>query len=1183
MMVDPAAPRPGLALPCARAPPRTARHHADAPGPRLGAPARSGYYTCVTDSADARLRDALSRRILVLDGAMGTMLQAARLTAADFGGAEFEGCNEHLNATRPDVVRGIHAAYAAAGADLICTNTFGCAPYVLAEYGLADRAYDLCAAAARLAREGAPGCFVLGAMGPSTRSISVTRNVTFDEVIDAYAVQARGLLAGGVDALLLETAQDTLNLKAAAIGLGRAMRDGDRPVPLMVSGTIEPTGTTLAGQGVEALYVSLEHLGLLSIGLNCATGPEFMTDHLRTLAGMATCFVTVYPNAGLPDEHGQYGETPESLAFKMRRFVEEGWVNVVGGCCGTTPAHIAALSRLVAGRPARVPAARPPIAVSGVDVLYPADDNRPLFVGERTNVIGSRRFKELIVEERFEDAGEVGRAQVRAGAHLLDVCLANPDRDETADMDRFMAQLTRKVKVPLMIDTTDPAVLEVALRHAQGKAIVNSINLEDGEERFARVVPLVRTYGAAVVVGCIDEDKRQGMAVTRARKLAIAERSHALLTTSYGLPERDLIFDALVFPVGTGDLNYVGSAVETIEGIRAIKARFPGCRTILGVSNVSFGLPPAGREVLNSVFLYHCTKAGLDYAIVNTERLERYPSIPEEERRLAEDLIYGRGRDPVGAFAAHFREKKTPPPAAATLPLDERLARYIVEGSRDGLVDDLNRKLREAGPLDIINGPLMRGMDEVGRLFNDNQLIVAEVLQSAEAMKAAVAHLEPLMEKTESATRGTFLLATVKGDVHDIGKNLVEIILANNGYRVVNLGIKVPPETLIAACAEHKPDAVGLSGLLVKSAQQMVVTAQDLRAAGIEVPLFVGGAALTRKFTATRIAPEYGGLTLYAKDAMDGLDLANQLFSAVTRDALIDRVRAQQAALATPPAAPDRGDGAVAAPARTRRAERVAVPAPPDLEPHLLRDVPLSHIYPYLNLQMLYGKHLGVRGSIARLLAAGDPKTRAVAMVVDDLKSEAAAQGFLRAHAIYQWFRCRAAGDTLIIKDPAGEALGRFDFPRQLAGEGLCLADWVRDDLDDTVALFAVTCGEGVRERVEAWTKRGDYLRSHALGALAIECAEAFAEMLHARLRTLWGFPDPPDVEIADKLKGRYRGIRVSFGYPACPRLEDQATLFRLLAPERIGVRLTEGFMMEPQASVSALVLHHPAARYFKA
>jgi 5-methyltetrahydrofolate--homocysteine methyltransferase len=1019
-------------------------------------------------------------------------------------------------------------------------------------------------------------------MGPSTRSISVTRNVTFDEVRAGYRVQAAGLIAGGVDALLLETCQDTLNVKAAALGVREAMQEAGVTLPLMVSATIEPMGTMLAGQGVEALAVSLEHLDLFSVGLNCATGPEFMTDHLRSLAAVTPGFVSVYPNAGLPDERGQYGETPASLAFKLRRFLDEGWVNLVGGCCGTTPAHIAALAALARGRAPRVPAAAPGPAVSGVEVLYPTDDNRPVFVGERTNVIGSRKFKELAVAERFDDAAEVGWAQVKAGAQVLDVCLANPDRDEAADMDRFMRELTRRVKVPLMIDSTDAAVLELALRHCQGKAIVNSINLEDGEERFEKVAPLLRRYGGAVVVGCIDEDKQQGMAVTRARKLAIAERSYRLLTVKYGIPARDLIFDPLVFPVGTGDVNYVGSAVETIEGLRSIKERFPDSRTILGISNVSFGLPPAGREVLNGVFLYHCVKAGLDYAIINTERLERYPSIPEEERRLAEDLLYWRGADPVAAFAAHFRDRRQAAPLKSTLSLDERLARYIVEGSRDGLLPDLDAKLAEAAPLDIINGPLMRGMDEVGRLFNDNQLIVAEVLQSAEAMKAAVAHLEPHMERSESNRRATIVLATVKGDVHDIGKNLVDIILSNNGYRVINLGIKIPPEELIAAYHAHKPDAFGLSGLLVKSAQQMVVTAQDLRVAGVDIPLFVGGAALTRKFTATRIAAEYGGVTLYAKDAMDGLDLANQLFSAPTRDALIERVRSEQAALvdAVTEAAPVRPAGPAP---RTAGVPRVEVAPPPDLERHVVRDVPLPHVYPYLNLQMLYGKHLGLRGPVVRLLEAGDAKAAELREVVEGLKTTAAREGLLRAHGVYQWFRARAAGETLTLLGPGGEPAARFTFPRQPDGERLCLTDYVRDDRDDYVALFAVTCGAGVRERATAWKERGDYLRSHALQALAIECAEATAEWLHARLRTLWGFPDPPELSIADKLKAHYRGIRVSFGYPACPELADQATLWRLLRPEEIGIALTEGFMMDPEASVSALVFHHPAAKYFKA
>ncbi|HEY7519172.1 MAG TPA: methionine synthase [Methylomirabilota bacterium] len=1128
----------------------------------------------------SRLAQVLASRILVLDGAMGTMIQAAGLRAEDFGGDRYDGCNEHLNLTRPDVIRRIHAAYVDAGADCVSTNTFGCAPYVLAEYGLADRLHDITLAAARIAREAAGDRFVIGAMGPSTRSITVTRNVTFDEVLTGYEAQAAALLEGGVDALLLETAQDTLNVKAAAIGVLRAQRaSGRHDVPLMVSATIEPMGTMLAGQGVEALYISLQHLGLFSIGLNCATGPEFMTDHLRSLAGMATCWTSVYPNAGLPDERGQYGETPQSLALKLQRFVDERWVNFVGGCCGTTPEHIRAIAHVAARRAPRTPARVEPQGVSGIEALYPADDNRPVFVGERTNVIGSRKFKELVVADRFEDAAEVGRAQVRAGAQVLDVCLANPDRDEAADMDRFMRELTRRVKAPLMIDSTDAAVLELALRHSQGKAIVNSINLEDGEERFERVAPLLKTYGAAVVVGCIDEDKQQGMAVSRQRKLAIAERSHELLTRKYGIPARDLIFDPLVFPVGTGDANYVGSAVETIEGLRAIKARFPECKTILGISNVSFGLPPAGREVLNGVFLYHCTKAGLDYAIINTERLERYPSIPEEERRLAEDLLEHRGADPVAAFAAHFRDRRRAAVTRDALPLDERLARYIVEGSRDGLLEDLDRKLAEARPLDIINGPLMRGMDEVGRLFNDNQLIVAEVLQSAEAMKAAVAHLEPHMERSESATRGVIVLATVKGDVHDIGKNLVEIIFGNNGYRVINLGIKVPPEDLIAAYHAHKPDALGLSGLLVKSAQQMVVTAQDLKSAGVDIPLFVGGAALTKRFTATRIAAEYGGVTLYAKDAMEGLDLANQLFSAVTREGLVDRIRAEQAALVAGAAAADAPRPA-APPVRARAdVPPVTPPVPPDLDAHALRHVPLTHVYPYLNLQMLYGKHLGLRGVVTRLLDEGDPKAHELRDVIAALQRE----GVLRADGLYRWYRARAAGETVVLFEPGGAEAARFTFPRQRDGERLCLADYVREDVDDYVALFAVTCGRGVRERAQALKEEGAYLKSHALQALAIESAEAFAEMLHARLRTLWGFPDPPELTLEDKLKARYRGLRVSFGYPACPELADQATLWRLLRPEQIGIQLTEGFMMDPEASVSAVVFHHPSAKYFKA
>ncbi len=677
---------------------------------------------------------------------------------------------------------------------------------------------------------------------------------------DAYQEQAEGLIEGGADLLLLETVQDTLNVKAGLIGIERAMARLGVTVGVAVQGTIETMGTLLAGQDIEAFYVSLAHRDLLWMGLNCATGPDFMTDHLRTLAEISRFPVACVPNAGLPDEEGHYHETPEILATKVQRFVDQGWLNVVGGCCGTTPEHIRLLAQMVNGRSARI--ASPPLraAVCGIETLIIDDATRPAIVGERTNVLGSRKFKRLIGQGKFEEASEVGRLQVRRGAQIVDVCLQDPDRNETEDLTQLLAQLVKKVKVPLMIDSTDHRVIEEALKRTQGKSIINSINLEDGEdsERLHSVLELARRYGAALVVGCIDEDKQQAQAVTRERKLAIAQRSLDLLVNQYGIAPEDIFFDALVFPVGTGDRNYIGSGVETIEGIRAIKTALPRCKTILGISNVSFGLPEAGREVLNSVMLYHCVQAGLDLAIVNSEKLERYPSIPEEERRLAEDLIWWRGDDPIAAFAAYFRERKSKPTVEqrASLPLDERLALYILEGSKEGLTRDLDLALADRRPLEIINGPLMKGMDEVGRLFNANQMIVAEVLQSAEAMKAAVSYLEPHMEKSETAGKGTIILATVKGDVHDIGKNLVDIILSNNGYKVINLGIKVPPEELIKAHREHHPDAIGLSGLLVKSAQMMVITAQDLKAAGIDCPMLVGGAALSARFTRTKIATQ---------------------------------------------------------------------------------------------------------------------------------------------------------------------------------------------------------------------------------------------------------------------------------------------------------------------------------------
>jgi 5-methyltetrahydrofolate--homocysteine methyltransferase len=1140
---------------------------------------------------------ALAERILVIDGAMGTQLQACNLTAADFGGPEYEGCNEYLTLTRPDVIEGVHRAYLEAGADIIESNTFGSTDIVLAEYGLQDQVYELNRQAVLIARRACDAFstpekprWVAASMGPTTRTISVTGGVTFDQLVQAFRGQTLGLLAGGVDLLLLETAQDTLNLKAAAEGIRLAFEESGQRVPLMVSGTIEPTGTMLAGQGVEALYTSLAHLedslGLISIGLNCATGPEFMTDHLRTLSELACCHVSVYPNAGLPDEDGHYAESPDSLAAKLSRFVDEGWLNIVGGCCGTTPAHIAAIARMTAGRKPRIPASTRHRVVSGIEALVIEEDARPVLVGERTNVIGSRKFKNMIVAERFEEGAEIARDQVKGGAQVIDVCVANPDRDEAVDMNKLLDFIPRKVRAPIMIDTTDTQVLEMSLQRLQGKCLVNSINLEDGEERFARVADLLHRYGGSVVVGCIDEDPQHGMAVTRERKLAVARRSYDLLVNKYGLRPEDLIFDPLVFPVGSGDAAYVGSAVETIEGVRLISEAFPLCSTILGISNVSFGLPQAGREVLNAVFIHHCVKAGLTYAIVNTEKLERYASIPAEELKLAEDLIFWRGEDPVASFAAAFRDKqqvvRTP---AADLPLDERLPRFIIEGIKNGLTTDLDAALaRGDKPLEIINGPLMAGMAEVGRLFNDNQLIVAEVLQSAEAMKAAVAHLEPHLEKGESSSKGKMLLATVKGDVHDIGKNLVEIILSNNGFQVVNLGIKVGSETLIEAARREQPDFIGLSGLLVKSALQMATSAADLKAAGITAPLMVGGAALSRNFADSRIAPAYGAPVLYAKDAMAGLDLANRLFDPVEREQLLaETATRQQGAVASGRTTPT---GQTCPTGRKNQLSEAPVLSPPDFERHILRDIPLKQVIPYLNRQMLYTKHLGLTGAVEKLLAAGDEKALKLHEAVEGMLARIEREGLIQPQALYRFYPANSRGNDLVLFEPAdssSEAM-TISFPRQAGGEQLCVADFVRPEASgdkDNMALFVVSCGRGVREKSEAMKEAGDYLNSHLLQALALELAEATAEFLHKRIRTSWEIVDDATLTMKQLFNAEYRGIRVSFGYPACPELTDQQKLFRLLEPEEIGVQLTDGDMMDPEASVSALVFHHPEGKYF--
>ena len=1173
------------------------------------------------------LEEALAQRILVLDGAMGTMLQQRQLTAEDFGGPALEGCNENLVKTRPDVLLDIHREYLAAGADVIETDSFGSTSIVLAEYQIAAEARDLSRRAAQLARTAADEFatperprWVAGSMGPTTKAITVTGGVSFSQLREAFREQAEGLLEGGADILLVETAQDTRNIKAALLGIDDAAQAQSWRPPVMVSGTIEAMGTMLAGQNAEALWVSLEHADLLSIGLNCATGPEFMTDHLRTLATMSHRYVSCYPNAGLPNEDGIYLETPESLAHQVERFVRQGWVNIVGGCCGTTPGHIAALAAMVAGRAPRVrPEPTHRTWFSGIEAIEAEDSVRPLIVGERTNIVGSRLFKRLVAEEKWEEATEIARRQVRNGAHVIDVCLQSTERDEIADIPPFYEKLIRKIKVPVMVDTTDARAVELSLTYCQGKGIINSVNLEDGEEKFERICPLARRYGAALVVGCIDEDPTQAQAFTRERKLAVARRSIELLTGKYGIPAHDILIDPLVFPCATGDENYIGAAVETIEGLRAIRQQLSDVKTVLGISNISFGLPANAREVVNSVFLYHCTRAGLDLAIVNAEKLERFASIPEHERHLAETLLFntpptseevpdghsahelllGAPADwrqqtaeqkaavnqfRIAAIAEHFRAKAHQPTsrtAASELPLDERLGRYIIEGTKDGLIEDLDRKLAEpAAPLDIINGPLMAGMAEVGRLFNNNELIVAEVLQSAEAMKASVNHLQKFMEKSETASRGRVLLATVKGDVHDIGKNLVEIILANNGYEVVNLGIKVPPETLVRAAHEHQPDAIGLSGLLVKSAGQMAVTAGDLRQAGVDLPLLVGGAALSDRYTRTRIAPEYGGMVCYAKDAMSGLALMNQIMDPAARAAVAQSHAAEPLAPAPAAAAP-------AAPMSEKRSAKVRadLPIPPvrSLD-RMVRDVPqLTEVWSYINPLMLYHHHLGYAGNYEKGLAEHDPKALELTELMEQVKAEAAQ--FMEIRAVWQFFEAEPEGNRIHLFAPgAASPLHTFTLERQRRPEGLCLADYVlppQKGQRDHIALMVVTAGAGVRARADAARAEGRYVYSHGLQVLALESAEATAEWLHRRLREEWGFPDPVDMTMKQRFTSRYRGKRYAFGYPACPNINDQAGIWKLIHPEEIGVTLSDGMMMEPESSTSALVFHHPDCTYY--
>lgn len=1155
------------------------------------------------------LQNDLKNRILLLDGAMGTMIQKQNLTADDFGGEKYEGCNDYLVLTKPEIIKNIHKEYLKSGSDIIETNSFGALDIVLKDYDLEDRAFEMCKRAAELVNEtileyrsenpdDTRHLYVAGALGPSNKSISVTGGVTFDELVHTYYTAVSGLLAGGVDLILFETIQDTRNLKAAYLGLKKAMEE-NYTVPLMLSFTIESTGTTLAGQTADAFYYAVNHMHPFSVGLNCATGPEFMTQFLKTLNDISNTYISVYPNAGLPNEDGEYEETPVTLANKLEPFFKNKYLNIVGGCCGTTPDYIKKIKeKTVNYEPRNIDKDKNFNNLSGLISLETPKD-RPIYVGERTNVIGSRIFKNLIAQEKFDEATEVARLQIKGDADVIDVCLANPDRDEVADMKAFLEKVSKFAKVPIMLDSTDINVVEKGLTYLQGKGIINSINLEDGEEKFKKMAEVIKEFGAAVVVGLIDEE---GMAVSLEKKIKVARRSYELLTKKYGIDERDIIFDTLVFPVATGDQKYIGSASATIEAIREIKKEMPNVKTILGVSNISFGLPIAGREVLNTYYMNKAYEAGLDFAIVNTEKIIPMDEISDEEKELSENILFHTNDENVSKFANFYRDKKATKKKVdvSNLTVEEKVANLVVEGSKKDLKDLLDELLKKYTPIEIINGPLMTGMDEVGRLFNKNDLIVAEVLQSAEVMKASVAHLEQFMEKDESSVKGKIIMATVKGDVHDIGKNLVGIIIGNNGYEVIDLGINTPAEKIRDAVVKEKADFLGLSGLLVKSATEMVNTVAVLREAGISIPIFVGGAALTEKFTVNKIEPAYeNNIVIYSKDAMTALSDLNKMidekkfeefreYLQKRRDLLLIKDEKELQKLKVKQTVSDIKDKD-----GTFDYSKIEIPKynfekiykPETLNKQIITNIKAKDVFPFINLQMLIGKHLGLKWIVGKMLEKQDPRTVKMYNEIKEIIEHG--DEYFDITAIYKYFPVRRKNgkeknefSLEILSDDLAEVIETFNFPRQKYGQYLSLNDYVNPDGIDYVGFFVVTAGEKSRIMSNELKAKGEFYKGHLVNSIGLELAEATSEYIHQIMRKDVGIIDK-ELQTEDILKANYQGNRYSFGYPACPDLSDQKKLFKLLKPEIYGIKLTDEFMMYPEASVSAIVFSQPFCKYF--
>ena len=1161
--------------------------------------------------------DAVRERVVVFDGATGTNLQLRHLGPDDFGGPALEGCNEVLVDTRPDVVADMHRSFYEVGCDVVETDSFGSLPWVLAEYGLADRTRELAVKAARLAKDVAGAYrdrWVAGSLGPGTKIASLGQ-ITFAEQRDGYQEAAEGLLEGGVDLFIIETVQDLLQAKAAIIGCRRAMAEAGRQVPIQVQVTIETTGRMLMGTEIGSALTTLDALRPDIIGLNCATGPAEMSEHLRYLSQRSRVPISVLPNAGLPsvvEGHMHYDLTPDELANHHARFVSEYGISVVGGCCGTTPEHLRAV--VDACKPL-TPATRQPDWEPGIASIYShvPYDQTPSFlvVGERTNANGSKKFREAMLADDWDTTVAMAREAVKGGAHVLDVCVDYTGEDGVSDITEVVSRFATQATIPIMLDSTEPPVIEAGLQLIAGKPILNSVNLEDGDDpgtRLDRFLSLAREYGAAVVCTCIDTE---GQARTAEWKLRAATAIHDLAVERYGLAPEDLLFDPLVLPISTGMEESRRDGIETIEGIRRIKEGLPGVGTIVGLSNVSFGLAAAARHALNSVFLHECQEAGLDAAIVHAARITPLHKIDPRVVEVCQDLIYDRrdpttGYDPLAELLSLFEgvsatevEKED----RSGWPVERRLEQRIVDGDRDGLEADLDEALAAGGAaLDIVNGPLLGGMKTVGELFGSGQMQLPFVLQSAETMKTAVAYLEPHMEKTESGGKGRLVIATVKGDVHDIGKNLVDIIFTNNGYEVTNLGIKVPLHDMLEAAKEIGADAIGMSGLLVKSTLIMRENLLEMNEMGVaDIPIILGGAALTRTYVERDLRSEYQGRLFYGKDAFEGLHTMDRLMELKRSgqdDPDFGRALEGREGVTSRAGRAAAGAGGSSAPTQTpappdrpSRAPSVAtdnqVFVPPFVGSRVERGISLDDIAGFLNETALFRNQWQYRPDKAIKETDEEFKTRVRAILREQLAS-ARASGVLQPAVVYGYFAVNAEGDDLIVwKDDSRTAEWlRFRFPRQAADPWLSISDFFRSTGSgdpDYAAFHVVTMGTKVSEetaRLFADNRYQDYLHLHGLG---VEMTEALAELWHKRIREEWGFVDEDGPTLGGLFRQQYRGGRYSWGYPACPDLEDNAKCAELVGADRLGIEVGEetSWQFHPEQTTAAIVCHHPQAKYF--